>query len=423
MSVGSHEDLFGTVFEHAGIGMALVAPDGRWLRLNHKLCDILGYTQDELLPKTFQDITHPEDLHADLDQVGRLLAGEIDTYTMEKRYLHRSGRPIWARLTVTLIRAADGAPGCFVSVVEDIGASKRLEQQLRQHALFFETSEQGVVILDAERRIVDANAAFERITEYRLDEIRGQSILGLLSSDRHDAFFFRQMWQAVRQEGHWQGEIWNRRKGGDVYREWLSIHTVKDVQGRMQAYIGAHTDINRMQHVQSEMERLAHYDALTGLPNRLLLMSRLAHAIDRVKRGGMGAVLFLDLDGFKQVNDTLGHPVGDELLQAVGVRLRARLRDIDTLARLGGDEFIIVLEDAATPDSVAVLAQELLRQLRAPFKLSLGRKVQVGGSLGIALFPQDGRDAAQLIARADQALYDAKAAGKGDFRFFMRYLL
>jgi diguanylate cyclase (GGDEF)-like protein/PAS domain S-box-containing protein len=423
MSGSSYEDLFSTVFEHAGTGMALVAPDGRWLRLNQKLCGILGYTQDELLPKTFQDITHPDDLNADLDHVNRLLAGEIDTYTMEKRYLHKAGEPIWARLTVTLIRKPDGRPDYFVSVVEDIGASKRLEQQLRQHALFFETSEQGVVILDAERRIVDANAAFERITEYGLDEIRGQSILGLLSSDRHDAFFFRQMWQSVRQEGHWQGEIWNRRKGGDVYLEWLSIHTVKDVQGRMQAYIGAHTDISRMQHVQSEMERLAHYDALTGLPNRLLLMSRLAHAIDRVKRGGMGAVLFLDLDGFKQVNDTLGHPVGDELLQAVGKRLKARLRDMDTLARLGGDEFIIVLEDAATPDSVAMLAGELLQQLRMPFKLSRSRKILISGSLGIALFPQDGREAAQLIARADRALYEAKAAGKSDYRFYQRHLL
>lgn len=423
MSVSSYEDLFSTVFERAGTGMALVAPDGRWRRLNHKLCSILGYTQDELLPKSWQEITHPEDLHADLDQVDRLLAGEIESYTMEKRYLHRNGEWVWVRLTVTLIRKSDGRPDYFVSVVEDIGASKRLEQQLRQHALFFETSEQGVVILDADHRVIDANTAFERITEHRLDDIVGLPVLDLLNSDRHDRFFFHQIWQAVDQDGHWQGEIWNRRKSGDVYLEWISIHAVKDAQGRVQAYIGAHTDINRMQHVQSEMERLAHYDALTGLPNRLLLMSRLAHAIDRVKRGGMGAVLFLDLDGFKQVNDTLGHAVGDELLQAVGSRLRSRLRDIDTLARLGGDEFIIVLEDAATPDSVAVLAQELLRQFRTPFKLSQGRKVQVGGSLGIALFPQDGREAAQLIKRADQALYEAKAAGKGGFHFFMRYLL
>ncbi|EYC51474.1 diguanylate cyclase [Hylemonella gracilis str. Niagara R] len=423
MSFSAYENLFSTVFEHAGIGMALVAPDGRCLHLNRKLCDLIGYTQDELLTKSLQDITHPDEQHADADQVHRLLVGETEACTLEKRYLHRAGAVVWVRLTVTLIRKPGGEPDCFVFAVEDIGASKRLEQQLRQHALFYETSEQGVVILDADRRIVDANAAFERITEHRLDEIRGRSILGLLNSDRHDDFFFRQMWQAVREQGHWQGEIWNRRKGGDVYLEWLSIHAVKDAQGRLLAYIGAHTDISRMQHVQSEMERLAHYDALTGLPNRLLLMSRLAHAIDRVKRGGMGAVLFLDLDGFKQINDTLGHPVGDELLQAVGKRLKKRLRDMDTLARLGGDEFIVVLEDAATPDSVAMLAQELLRQLGSPFKLSQGRQVQVGGSVGIALFPQDGRDATQLIARADHALYEAKSAGKGVYRFFKRYLL
>lgn len=423
MPSSSYENLFSTVFEHAGTGIALVAPDGHWLRLNQKLCGILGYPQDELLSKTFQDITHPDDLDADLDQVRRVLAGEIATYTMEKRYLHRAGQLIWARLTVTLIRRPDATPDYFVSVIEDISETKEVEQKLRQHALFFETSQQGVVILDAERRVIDANAAFERITEYTLDEIRGQSILGLLSSGRHDEFFFRQMWQIVRQSSHWQGEMWNRRKGGDVYLEWVSIHAVRDAEDNIQAYIGAHTDINRMKHVQSEMERLAHYDALTGLPNRLLLMSRLAHAVERIKRGGMGAVLFLDLDGFKQVNDTLGHPTGDELLQAVGARLKARLRDVDTLARLGGDEFIIVLEDVATPDAVAALALELIQQLQAPFGLSMSKKVMIGGSMGISLFPHDGDDAAQLIARADQALYEAKAAGKGSFCFYTKHLL
>ena len=536
--------LFRSTFEHAGTGLSHVAPDGRWLRVNQKLCDIVGYTREELLRKRFQDITYSRDLDADLELVRRVLGGGISSYSLEKRYVRRDGSLVWVNLTVTLVRTAAGEPDYFIAVVEDIhrrkmaeealarerekfrglveiaaeyfwemddqfrltqysrsvssqsGISTELllgkrrwelpyvgvseaawaehratleahlpfrrfeaglidvqgeirwfqisgtplvspegvflgyqgvtqdvterkyaEQRLRQHALLFETSQQGVVITDPAGLVVDANAAFERITEYPLDEILGRN-LRLLQSGRHDQAFYQAMWTSVTAAGGWEGEIWNRRKGGEVYLEWISIRAVTDSHGETSAYIGTHIDISRMQHVRSELERLAHHDALTGLPNRLQLLSRLRHALERVKRGGSGAALFLDLDRFKAVNDTLGHRAGDDLLLAVAKRLSGRLRGIDTLARLGGDEFVVVLEDVTARAQVEGVADELIRQLALPFELPGWGRVSIGGSVGIALFPQDGADSATVLERADQALYAAKRAGKGVSRFF-----
>ena len=409
--------LFRMAFEHAGAGIAHVALNGRWLRVNQKLCDILGYDRENFLRLTFQDITHPDDLALDLDLVGKLLAGELPGYTMEKRYMRRDGRSVWTSLTVSLVRKADGTPDYFISIIEDIEQRKRDELLLRQHALVFDSAQEGIVITDTHGCVIDANQSFERITEYSLDEIRGRHI-DFLQSGRQDQSFYIKMWESIGKIGSWQGEVWNRRKNGDVYLEWVSVSAVRDAQGEPIAYVGTHIDVDRMHHVQSEMERLAQHDALTGLPNRRMLASRMEHAIARARRGGMGAVLFLDLDGFKQVNDRLGHQAGDMLLLAVAQRIDARLREADTLARLGGDEFVLVLEDLAERGDAALVAQSVIAELSRPFVFSEGSEASIGVSVGIALFPDDGLDVAQLLDRADRALYAAKGAGKGTYRFF-----
>lgn len=239
-----------------------------------------------------------------------------------------------------------------------------------------------------------------------------------MQSGRQERAFYLNMWKSLHETGSWRGEIWNRRKSGDIYLEWISITAIYDESGNPVNYVGISTDINRMQHAQSDLERLAHHDGLTDLPNRLLLLSRLEHAIERIHRqGGKGAILFLDLDRFKQVNDTLGHKAGDELLQAVSSRLKGGIREMDMLARLGGDEFVILLEEIYEAESAATVAREIIAGLQMPFKLC-GTTVQIGCSIGIAIFPQDGIDAAQLIERADHALYAAKHAGRGMFKFF-----
>jgi len=359
---------------------------------------------------------HTEDM-GKLIRLVEIALSDGTPYELEMRAIYPDGEIRICLATCFTESDSDGRVIRLFGSTQDITERKQVELRLKQHAMVFENSQEGIVITDAQARVIDANAAFERITEYDLDEIRGEN-LRFLQSGRHDRSYYLNMWNSIEETGGWQGEIWNRRKGGEIYLEWISICAIKNEKDEIVAYTGTSVDINRMNHVQCEIEYLAHYDALTGLPNRLLLMSRLGHALDRVKRGGSGAVLFIDLDRFKPVNDTFGHKLGDELLQAVSERLRDRLRDADTLARLGGDEFVIILEDVQATESIEIVAQEVIRQLKTPFDLSEGRTVNIGGSVGIALFPKDGTDVTQLIDRADQALYAAKNAGKGVYRFF-----
>lgn len=308
--------------------------------------------------------------------------------------------------------------GYFALIFSDITERKEHEDRLRQQAMVFNSTQEGIVITDKQGCVLDANPAYERITEYSVDEIRGRS-MRFIQSGRHDRSFYQKMWSTINETGGWQGEIWNRRKGGEIYLEWISINVVKDDKGDVIAYVGIATDISRMQYVKTDLERLAHHDALTNLPNRLLLLSRLEHAIDRTKRTGrIGAVVFIDLDRFKLVNDTLGHKAGDELLIAASNRMRGRLRDIDTLARLGGDEFVIILEDLKEATDAIYIAQEIIGQLLIPFPLSGENVAQIGGSAGLALFPQHGSKASQLIEYADSALYSAKSSGRGTCRFY-----
>lgn len=306
----------------------------------------------------------------------------------------------------------------FAVLVSDVTERQQMLARLRQQAMVFSSTEEGVVITDAHGCVLDANPAFERITEYPLAELHGRN-MRIVQSGRHDRAFYRGMWKVLAETGRWHGEIWNRRKGGDVFLEWISICAVKDDHGQVVNYVGTAIDISRMRHAQTELERLAHHDGLTDLPNRQVLMARLEHALGRARRhAGLGAVLFMDLDRFKQVNDSFGHKAGDDLLQAVASRIKERLRESDTFARLGGDEFVILLEDIAQPKAAATLAQDVVRQMAIPFDLPGGVQAQIGASVGIALFPRDGSRAAELVERADQALYEAKRAGRGDYRFY-----
>lgn len=338
-------------------------------------------------------------------------------FTGEPAHFRKRFGPLdrWLRVS-----AYQTQPGRLAVVFADVTENHRMLERLRQQAMVFNNTEEGIVITDSKGDVVDANPAFERITEYSLDELRGRN-MRILQSGRHDRGFYLNVWKALSESGNWQGEIWNRRKSGDIYLEWISISAVRDDDGDIVNYVGSSIDISRMKHAQSELERLAHHDGLTDLPNRLLLVSRLEHAIAGAKRrGGMGAVLFIDLDGFKRVNDTLGHKAGDELLIAVGTRMKRRLRDFDTLGRLGGDEFVIVLDEVADPHAAAKVADDVIRQIRQPFPLSDGALASIGASIGIALFPQDGSRSAELIERADRALYEAKSGGRGGYRFVAR---
>ncbi len=294
----------------------------------------------------------------------------------------------------------------------------RAQQALRQHARVFESASEGIVITDAQGRILAVNPSFISITGYSESEVLGQNPR-LFASGRHDRDFYAQMWGALAACGQWRGEIWNRRKNGDVYPEWLTISAVTEPDGHTSHYVAVFSDISQIKRAQERLDFLAHHDALTGLPNRLLFQDRLYHAIRSAQREGKRlALLFLDLDGFKDVNDTLGHATGDRLLEVVADRLRKRLRGCDTLARLGGDEFLIVLQGDTGPVEAAVAAEGCLQLLAQPIRI-LGHEIYISGSIGISLYPADGQDPDTLLANADLAMYRAKAEGRNTFQFYV----
>ena len=382
------------------------------------LADIFGLEPGEVRKNAsaIRARIHPDD-RARMDTSVMRSAESLTMWEEQIRVLHPTKGERWIEARAAPEREADGST-IWYGFVRGITDRRNDEQQLRQAAAVFSNTQEGVVITDQETRILRVNPAVCAITGYGEEELVGNK-MRMLQSGRHGRDFYATLWATLTAAGFWQGEIWNRRKNGEIYPELLTINAIKDATGAVVNYVGTFTDITRLKRTQDELEQLAHHDALTGLPNRLLLISRLDHALERARRHqGTGAVLFLDLDRFKMVNDSLGHPAGDELLILVTRRLRARLRDPDTLARLGGDEFVVVLEELHSPDQAAGIAQALIERLTEPFQLSGGQDVYIGASVGISLFPGDGDSAAQLIQQADTALYEAKEGGKGIYRFY-----
>jgi diguanylate cyclase (GGDEF)-like protein/PAS domain S-box-containing protein len=307
----------------------------------------------------------------------------------------------------------------------DVTAQKLAEAELRIAATAFE-SQEGMSIADADQIILKVNKAFTRVTGYSPEEAIGQTH-AMLKSDRQDTRFYQALQHSLKQDGYWEGEIWNKRKNGEIYPEWLSITTVRDADNQITHYVAAFTDITKDKAAEETIHNLAYYDPLTELPNRRLLWERLKHGIEMGRRDGKQlALLMLDLDRFKTVNDSMGHLAGDELLQQVAARIKARLRDVDMVARLGGDEFIVLLEDIAHPEDAARVAEAIVADLSKPFQLlksnnihpELSRKVRIGASIGISLFPQHGDSPETLLDNADIALYKAKDEGRGCFAYF-----
>jgi len=300
-------------------------------------------------------------------------------------------------------------------------------ESLRLAATVFESIREGVVITDLEPRIVAVNRAYTEITGYSADQVIGRNPK-VVRSGRHDKLFYQQMWAKLKEEGYWSGEIWNRRKNGEVYPQWLTISAVNfgsedSKEAGPSNYVGVFTDVSQIKQSEAQLAHLAHYDSLTGLPNRLLMLTYLQHAIERAQRNHLQvAVLYIDLDRFKNVNDSLGHPVGDELLVMLAERLRKRLRDEDTLARLGGDEFLLILEDVKDASDPAIVAATLLDVLSTSFLLPSGHEIFINASIGISLFPDDASNVTELIQHADMAMYQAKKEGRNTYCYHTKAL-
>ncbi|MDX2370769.1 MAG: EAL domain-containing protein [Colwellia sp.] len=340
-------------------------------------------------------------------------------YSIEYRIVHPNDDKeiwIWDR-GVVLDHNEQGEPLWVVGIIQDITKRKKAEEKLKLAASVFLHSRESISITDDTATIIDINDAFTHITGFSREEAIGQNP-SFLHSGRQSPEFYADMWQALEKEGYWSGEVWNRRKNGEVYAVMKTISAVRDEQGITTHYVSLGSDITPLKEHQAQLEHIAHYDVLTNLPNRSLLADRLSQAVLQCSRHEQSlAVVFLDLDGFKQVNDTYGHDMGDELLIALSVRMKEALRESDSLARIGGDEFVAVLAELAKVEDCEPVLERLL--LAASEPVTIGDIVlNISASIGVTLYPQDSVDADQLMRHADQAMYVAKESGKNRYHLF-----
>ena len=389
---------------------------------NERWAEIIGYTLDELQPvsiETWQRFAHPEDLERSVQALQRHFSGETPFYICEARMRHHNGDWIWVHDRGEVRTwTPDGQPEWMFGTHIDITARRAAEaellenqENLRLAAGVFAASLEGILITDAEHRIIDVNPAFETLTGFSRDEVIGQKPR-FFGSGRHDDAFYGAMQQQLLERGRWKGELWNRRKSGEAYVAQVSISATADEHGRIEHYVAIYADISSLIAQQEQLHRLANYDALTGLPNRRLLEDRLQQALSAAQRNGTRvAIGMLDLDGFKPVNDTLGHEAGDRLLIEVARRIEQIMRADETAARLGGDEFVLLFLNG---HHVAAM-ERILQALTQPFELGKDESVTISASAGLSHYRKGVGDGVQLIREADEALYRAKRAGKAQW--------
>ncbi|MET1077166.1 MAG: EAL domain-containing protein [Pseudomonas sp.] len=409
------EERFAKAFYASPDGLLITRlRDGLLIEANQGFSRITGYSAEQASQRSTLELriwADPEDRMRLVQRVA--VEGLVRDFTA------------FIRTTEGLLRLCElsaqpiniGGEPCMLTIARDITERQQMQEKLLQAATVFESTAEGVMITDLAQRITAVNRAFSEITGYSEAEALGQSPR-LLASGQHDSAFYAAMWHRLAAEGHWQGEIWNRRKNGEAYPEWLTINAVKNGKGAVSHFVGVFADISTLKQAQARLDHQAHHDPLTGLPNRLLFENRLRSTLNDAQAGDcQGAVLFLDLDRFKHINDSLGHPVGDLLLKSIAKRLREQLRDIDTVARLGGDEFIILLPGLHQKQDAELIASKLLTSFNLPFQ-SGEHDFFISVSIGISLFPEDGLDVATLVKNADAAMYRSKARGRNRVEFY-----
>ena len=381
------------VVDSSGDGVWDWDPQLRQGRFSARWKEMLGYTEDEP-DSCFHDVaarTHPDDLARITASVAACVSGASETVQIEHRQRCKDGSWKWVLTRGRAVgRDGQGRAVRLIGTTSDISVRKTSEARLQLAGSVFSHAREGMLITDGAGSILDVNESFTRDTGYGPDEVLGRNPR-LLQSGRHDAEFFAGLWQALAQNRHWYGEIWNRRRSGEVYASMLTIVAVCDAAGTVQSYLGMFTDMTPFKEYQKQLERVAHYDPITGLPNRTLLESRAGQDIVLARRGDTPlALMMLSIDRLKQINSTLGHAVGDQLLVAFGQRVQAVLPEQATLARVAGEGFVLVLPGHDS-DAAARLALQLLIQVAEPYRID-AQDVTVTASMGIAMFPEDGQD-------------------------------
>ncbi len=404
----------GYLSKYANDIILLMDDEGIIVQANDRAEAAYGYAHDELIGMSIMSLRLADDAVNTADQF-RLVLNEKKSMLFETLHKRRDGLTFPVEVSSRLIETDRGK---FVqSIIRDISERKQAEADLRLAATVFESSHGSIIITDNRAHIVAVNPAFSEITGYSPEEVIGKTP-SILSSGRQGPEFYHDFWSSLEQTGRWQGELWNRRKNGEEYASWLSVSAIRDEGGVVKQYIGISDDITESKESQSKIQYLAYHDALTGLPNRLLASDRLEQAIAHAHRiKTRVAVMFLDLDDFKTINDTLGHSTGDIMLKAVAERLRNCVREADTVCRQGGDEFLVMLNDVSDLEAINSVAIDILDKVNRPYRVE-DHDLTISTSIGIAIYPDDGQDCDTLMKNADMAMYNAKQSGRNTHRFF-----
>jgi diguanylate cyclase (GGDEF)-like protein/PAS domain S-box-containing protein len=405
-----------SLVEWSPMGICVYAK-GKLLYANPAAVTMMGaQSASELIGRTMIDLVHPDHRHMAFHRAHLALMEGSPIARAQEKLLTQDGRTIDVDIQGSRIQY-QGETAIQINV-QDVTQRHQSEKRLQLLATVFSHAREGIVITNTQGEIVEVNDTFTEITGYTREEALGEKPHNLLASSRNSESFYAQRSAALETKGYWIGEVWSRRKNGEVFAEILTISAVKDADGAVQNYVALFTDITQQKEHQRQLEHIAHYDTLTGLPNRVLLADRLQSAMANCQRQVASlAVAFLDLDGFKSVNDRYGHRTGDEFLVVLSQRMKEALRDEDTLSRIGGDEFVVVMSNLQGPQDYEPVLQRLLQAAAAP--VVIGQlSLQVSTSIGVTLYPQDGSDADVLLRHADQAMYVAKQSGKNRFHLF-----
>ncbi|MBZ0106413.1 MAG: diguanylate cyclase [Sulfuricella denitrificans] len=404
------------LYDLSPVGYLSLDDKGRALEINHSAAALLGRERMSLSGKHFIAWLAEEERPLFMNHLRQVFHSR-DKQVIDLRIKTPGGILRDLHLESQVMERPDQQRYCH-SELTDRSDQRKAEEASCLTARVIESAAEGIMITDAHRIIRLVNPAFEKSTGYSAREAIGRTP-ALLQSGRHDEHFYREMWATLDLHGKWQGEVWNRNKSGDIYPEWLSISAVRDSRQKVTHYVGIFSDAHTQEQILERLHYLAYYDGLTGLPNRRLFLDRLTISLAQARRDGhMLALMFIDLDHFKQINDRLGHKIGDGLLVAVTERLKTCLRDGDTLARLGGDEFTVILPAITHPNAASHVARKFLQGFSHPLIIE-EHELQITCSIGFGIFPDDGEDADSLLNHADIAMYQIKESGRNSY---VRYL-
>jgi len=404
--------------EAAGVGIWEFEPGSRKYHWDAAMFTLFGLRPDSAsaLNEEWKKLLLPGEIDR-IRSATRAVIQHRQPFDLTFQIRHPQGHVRFLRNRAALHVADPDAPLRLIGTTEDVTERKLREADLSIAAAAFECQE-SIVVTDAQQQILRVNHAFTELFGYTAHDVLGATPR-LLKSGRHAPAFYAALWADLARDGAWQGEIWDRRKNGEGFPVWLSVTAVRNTEGELTHYVATHTDITLRKAAEAEIHQLAFFDPLTGLANRRLLQDRLRQAVTQAARERRRlALLFIDLDQFKPLNDTFGHQAGDELLQAVAQRLQSCVRESDTVARPGGDEFVLLLTRVEAAQDAMAVAQKVQQSLRQPFDLSGGQRVHVSSSTGVAVYPEHGGDDTELMRHADEAMYEAKAAGRDRFVLF-----